>query len=303
MIGGEERVEPLGLHLEKRVDVSPRPARSALTKTGGFLTGFTHTLQPYIGCRFGCEYCYVKGLGVHRFHQPAQAWGHYVHPRTGIADCLRKELNSLAQRGKLGNVAIFMSSATDPYQPVERHFRLARACLEVLNDFPPRLLMVQTRSPLIIDDLSRLQTLGKCCWLSFTLETDLDEVRAAVTPLCPAIGRRVAVMRAAREAGIQVQAAVSPCLPFSHVERFGTLLLECADRVVVDTFSSGDGQQGKRTAATEIPALYRQMGWGAWQSEEQAQHLYSWLAERIGERAGWSQAGFTALTQVDVPLP
>jgi len=37
---------------------SSRMASGALTKTGGFLAGFTHTLQPYIGCRFGCEYCY-----------------------------------------------------------------------------------------------------------------------------------------------------------------------------------------------------------------------------------------------------
>ena len=57
------------------IDLTPRPASGALTKTGGFLAGFTHTLQPYIGCRFSCEYCYVKGLGVHRFHQPPLEWG------------------------------------------------------------------------------------------------------------------------------------------------------------------------------------------------------------------------------------
>jgi DNA repair photolyase len=294
-VQGEVRAAP--------VTVSARPARGALTKTGGFLAGFTHTLQPYIGCRFGCEYCYVKGLGVHRFHQPAQAWGSYVHPRTGIAEYLRKELSGLARRGKLDEVAIFMSSSTDPYQPVERRLRLARSCLEVLAEFPPRLLVVQTRSPLVEDDFALVQALGPCCWLSFTLETDLDAVRAAMTPLCPGVERRLATMRAARAAGIQVQAAVSPCLPYSGVETFGRVLLDVADRVVVDTYTSGDGQQGKRTAATQVPALYAQKEWGGWQEEEKARALYGWLAERMGERAGWSQAGFTALTRSRGPLP
>src|SRR5436853_6721488 len=102
------------------IDRAPRPASGALTKTGGFLAGFTHTLQTYIGCRFGCEYCYVKGLSVHRFHQPPLPWGDYAHPRIGIAEQLRKELTRLASRNELGNLAIFMSSATDPYQGAER---------------------------------------------------------------------------------------------------------------------------------------------------------------------------------------
>jgi DNA repair photolyase len=268
-----------------------------LTRTGGFLDGFTHTLQPYLGCRFGCEYCYVKGLGVHRFHQPAQAWGSYVHPRTGIAQQLRTELGRYARRGKLDELAIFMSSSTDPYQPLERRQRLTRACLEALCESPPRLLMVQTRSPLVEDDFALLRRLGERCWLSMTLETDLDAVRATVAPLSPGVERRMATMCAARQAGLQVQAAVSPCLPFSSVETFGALLLEVADRMVVDTYTSGDGQQGKRTAMTPIPGVYEHMGWGDWRAQENARALYGWLAARMGEHAGWSQAGFVALAR------
>ena len=124
-----------------------RPASGALTKTGGFLSGFSHTLQPYIGCRFGCAYCYVKGLNVHRFHQPPLAWGDYVHPRIGIAEQLRKELARLAQKGALDELAVFMSSATDPYQGLERQWRLSRACLDVFADYPPRLLVCRPARP------------------------------------------------------------------------------------------------------------------------------------------------------------
>lgn len=279
------------------IDLTPRPAANALTRTGGFLAGFTHTLQPYIGCRFSCEYCYVKGLGVHRFHQPALAWGDYVHPRPGIAEQLRKELRRFAARGELDQLAIFMSSATDPYQGQERHWRLSRACLEAFADYPPALLVVQTRSPLVADDFDRLRLLGERCWLNFTLETDRDDVRQLMTPRCPAISQRLATLVQAQSAGLNVQITVSPCLPFSAVDTFGELLVTHSQRVVVDTYVSGDGQGGKRTAATQTAQLYERYHWGEWRSEEEARRLFDWLYARIGERAGWSQAGFTALIQ------
>jgi DNA repair photolyase len=275
----------------------PRAASGALTKTGGFLAGFTHTLQPYIGCRFGCEYCYVKGLSVHRFHQPALAWGEYVHPRIGIADHLRKELMRATARQTIGSLAIFMSSATDPYQGAERQWRLSRACLDAFNEFPPGLLVIQTRSPLVRDDFARIRALGERCWLNFTLETDLDTVRRAITPHSPAIKQRLATLQAAMAFGLNVQITVSPCLPFSSVETFGELLLTHGHRVIVDSYVSGDGQAGKRTASTAIPTRYAEQQWGDWRSEATAQALYQWLQTRIGERAGWSQAGFTALLE------
>ncbi|MEZ4711044.1 MAG: radical SAM protein [Caldilineaceae bacterium] len=277
------------------VDKTPRPASGALTKTGGFLAGFTHTLQPYIGCAFGCEYCYVKGLSVHRFHQPALAWGQYAHPRLGIADKLGKELTRCAAKGELAQLSIFMSSATDPYQGLERRWRLSRACLDRFLEQPPGLLVVQTRSPFVQDDFARLAALGPHCWLNFTLETDLDDVRRVATPRCPAIAQRVETIRQARQAGLNVQVTVSPCLPYSNPAQFGELLLALGQRVVVDSYASGDGLHGKRTTATAIPALYQSQAWGDWRSEQAARALYEWLFRRGGERIGWSQEGFTAL--------
>lgn len=276
---------------------APRPASSALTKTGGFLTGFTHSLQPYIGCAFGCAYCYVQGLTVHRCHRPAAAWGDYVHPRTGIAERLRREMARRAATGTLETISVFMSSATDPYQSAERHWRLSRACLDVFMAYPPGLLVVQTRSPLVMDDLDRLRDLGSRCWLSLTIETDREEVRRAVTPRCPALAQRWATAAAASAIGVQVQIAVSPCLPYSDVESFGAALLAHADRVVVDTYVSGDGQGGRRTAATATPALYAGHAWGDWRGEEAARDLHAWLVREIGPRAGWSHTGFTDLAR------
>ena len=188
-----------------------------------------------------------------------------------------------------------MSSATDPYQGAERQWRLSRACLDAFIDFPPGLLILQTRSPLVQDDFDRIAALGDRCWLNFTLETDLDEVRRAMTPRCPSIPQRLALLRKALDAGLNVQITVSPCLPYSDVETFGELLLQHGQRVIVDSYTSGDGQAGRRTAATGVPDLYDAYAWGDWRAEDSARSLYEWLRTRIGDRAGWSQAGFAAL--------
>jgi DNA repair photolyase len=282
---------------------APRPASGALTKTGGFLAGFTHTLQPYIGCVFGCAYCYVQGLGVHQFHQPALAWGDYVHPRVGIAERLRVELGRYAKRGTLGELAIFMSSATDPYQGAERKWRLSRACLDVMLEFPPGLLVMQTRSPLVEEDFARIKALGTRCWLNFTLETDRDDVRKALTPRCPSIACRLATLAEAKAQGLQTQITVSPCLPYSDGDAFATLLAHCGTRVVVDSYVSGDGNGGRRTARTTTGSVYAEQGWGDWRAEEAARALYDALVAKIGTAAGWSQAGFIAVTTNEFHRP
>lgn len=274
---------------------APRPARTALNPTGGFLTGFTHSLQPYIGCRFGCAYCYVQESNVHRFFNGGFAWGNYAFPRQGVAERLGQELARYRRKSRLDSLAIFCSSSTDPYQGAEREWQLTRRCLEAFVAAPPGLLVIQTRSPLVERDFDLLAALGDRCWLSMTLETDREDVRQALTPHCPSIARRLATIRAARVAGLNVQVAVSPSLPYTTADNFGGLLLELGQRVVVDSFAGGDGQGGKRTARTSIPDEYTRLGWGDWRAEESARLLYGWLSERMGERVGWSQAGFTHL--------
>ena len=270
-----------------------RPARGALTRTGGFLNGFSHTLQPYMGCRFGCSYCYVRQSSVHRFFNGGLEWGAYVYPRVGIAERLDVELTRLQKNDSLARTAIFMSSSTDPYQGAERTYQLTRQCLAALGRRTPGLLIIQTRSPLAARDFDRMAALGERCLLNISIETDREDVRQNVTPHCPSIRQRLDTVRRARIAGIQTQVTVSPCLPYTGVETFGGLLLEVCDRVVVDSFVSGDGCGGKRTQGTGIPELFAQMDWDDWRSQRAALELYEWLRARIGERAGWSQEGFT----------
>ena len=196
----------------------------------------------------------------------------------------------LAKSDDPSSLRVFMSSATDPYQPAESRLRITRAILEVFLERPIGLLVVQTRSPLVERDYDLLSRMPFVL-LSMTVETNDDSVRRALTPTCPSIERRFEAMRQAREQGIRVQAAVSPALPHDH-DAFVELLCESADRVVVDTFF-GDGSNGRRTGRRPLPARYEELDYGDWRDTASAERLHQSLVQRLGaERVGWSQDGF-----------
>ncbi len=282
--------------------IEPKLVRSTrvLNQAYGFMYAFTHTLNPYMGCAFGengCGvYCYVAELPIGLY--AGKRWGTWVKAKVNAAESLRRNLSAI---GKPSSVRVFMSSATDPYQPAEARLRITRSVLEVFAECPVDLLVVQTRSPLVEHDFDILERLP-FAWLSMTLETDDDSVRRTLTPTCPSVERRLETMRRARESGIKVQATVSPMLP-ANVDRFAALLGENADRVVVDTFF-GDGINGGRTGRRPLPGVFRASGFGDWRDISSARSLHEILQARLGpERVGWSREGFNAVAVAASQVP
>ena len=163
-----------------RAGVFPRTVRQALTRTGGYLGGYTHSLQPYVGCEFSCRYCYVREMTVQRANPYRLPWSEWISPKTDIVERLRAS----GMRGTLAAARIFMSSSTDPYTPLERKLRLTRGLLEVMRDFPPEALVVQTRSPLVLRDVDLLSALPRV-GVSITVTTDDERVRRAFEPDAP----------------------------------------------------------------------------------------------------------------------
>lgn len=280
--------------MKTRPDVRLVECKTALTKTGGFLGSFTHTLNPYAGCAFGANgcgvYCYVAELPIGRFARAP--WGCWVDAKINLATRLVEELSRERDPGRL---RLFMSSATDPYQPAEARLGITRETLQVLQAFRIGLLVVQTRSPLVSRDFDLLSQL-RFAWLSMTIETDDDTVRRALTPTCPSIERRIQALQLARERGIRTQAAVSPVLPHDAA-RFASLLDGAVDRVVVDTFVAGDGAGGGRSCRRPLPGRFLELGWGDWRDETAARHLFEVLRERLAPavEVSWSRAGFNNL--------
>ncbi|MDQ0340478.1 DNA repair photolyase [Caldalkalibacillus uzonensis] len=263
-----------------------------LNPASGYLTGYTHTLNPYGGCAFACTFCYVRRLPVALFRQ--EEWGTWVHVKENAPQMLQKELQRAKQKGK---VTIFMSSSTDPYQPLEGQIELSRRLLEVMVRNKPDFLFVQTRSPLITRDMELLLELKDRLCISITIETDLEQVRKTLSPAAPPLAARLKALTTLKQAGLPVQAAVSPILPYS--ELFAKRLKEVVDWVCLDDFFRGDGARGKRTEKLGIKSLYHQLDYADWYSPDKFDETYSIFKDVFGEqRVLTSQQGFMPFLRV-----
>ncbi|WP_028551801.1 SPL family radical SAM protein [Paenibacillus sp. UNC451MF] len=260
--------------------------KQLLNPASGYLTGYSHTLNPYAGCAFSCSYCYVREMPVAKFR--SEPWGTWVDIKEGAAALLAKELVKARRKGP---VSIFMSSSTDPYQPVEYREQLTRSLLETMVQEKPDFLLVQTRSPLVTRDVDLLLQLKERVRISITVETDLESVRRAFTPAAPPLAARLQALKQLSAEGLDVQAAISPVLPSS--EQFVERLAEVVDRVCIDDFFMGDGSLGKRTERLGIRRIYEELDLSDWYDRNAYQRVLSSLKAHFPEnRIYVSQAGF-----------
>ena len=276
--------------------VTSRAAKSILTaQTNGALVQgtypFTHTLSPLTGCQFGATtcglYCYAQSMPSWRYRTQAlkpYRWGEGAEIKTNAPDLLADYLAqcTVAQRRQL---RIAMSPWTDPYQPIEKTHLVTRRLLEVFARYDDLdLLVIQTRSPLVVRDFDLLRHIPYA-WLSLTIETDDEAQQLRGGPAC---ATRLAVARLATDQGVRTQIAVAPCLP--STDRFAKALLATGvQRFVVDTFSAGDGQGGGLTARTTYGTLVED-----WDDDHAAEELALSL-RATGVDVGWSAAGFGSI--------
>lgn len=260
--------------------------KQLLNPASGYLQGYSHTLNPYAGCSFACSYCYVREMPVAKFRK--EPWGSWIDIKEEAAALLAKELVKARRKGP---VTVFMSSSTDPYQPLEYKERITRSLLEVMVQEPPDFLLVQTRSPLVTRDIDLLQLMHGRVRVSMTVETDLEPVRRAFTPAAPPIAARLRALRQLTEAGIETQAAISPVLPSS--QQFAHRLAGIVDRICIDDYFMGDGSHGKRTARLGIRTIYEQLGLADWYDRDAYLRVLEQMKDQFPAlRIFVSQAGF-----------
>jgi len=262
-------------------------ARSILTRTGGFLAGFSHTLNPYRGCSYGRSlcgaYCYAPAVMF------ATDWGGELDPKPNAADLYRKHI---ARERRRGPVRIFMSSVTDPYVPQEKRLRITRAVLEAMVEQPPKFLALQTHTPGPLRDLDLLRVLP--CAVQITVETDRTEI-PGLPPHAFAPAIRLEALRTLRDAGIDAVGVVAPLMPLDDPEQFARDLDRCCSRVIVDHYLIGDGsREGARTKRRGLPEILITNGFERWTRIEVMDEFVAICRKVLGpERVGVSAAGFS----------
>ena len=213
--------------------VAYRDVSAILTRATGFMDAYDFTLQPCSGCSFGCTYCYAAFFS----HSAAKRdnWGKWIDVKQNGVEVLRKR-----RQGSLDGKRIYMSSVTDPYQPIERVINLTRGVLKVLAERHKPKLVVQTRSPDVTRDIDLFQKIeekGGRVQVNMTVTTDDEDIRRTFEPSCPNNNVRLRAIAEVQAAGIQSCITMTPLLLVSDPELFADELLETdVRRFIVQPF-------------------------------------------------------------------
>src|SRR5215510_5818903 len=194
------------------------------------------SVTPYVGCAFGCAYCYARY--THRWvldrhatanpeHEDMQsaredlppwlAFERRIFVKQNAADVLRKVLRHGSEKhaALLEGETIVIGTATDPFQPAERRFRVTRSVLEVLAEHPGLSICIITKSPLITRDIDLLKRINRHSALSIHLSLisiDRDLARR-IEPRAPTPEARLRALARLRDNDIETGINVMPVLP------------------------------------------------------------------------------------------
>lgn len=195
------------------------------------------SLNPYVGCEFGCSYCYARF--AHRYvlerardagRVSREEFGEFlgeggfegferhvfVKDRSAVLAALERDLPRVLARHQRGErYPVLIGTATDPYQPAERRFGITRAILERLTRLPPLHLALITKSPVVTRDADLLAQLGQRHQLTVHISLISTSRRLIrwFEARSPVPHARLRALRKLTEAGVNAGLIVAPILP------------------------------------------------------------------------------------------
>ncbi|NDP43025.1 MAG: radical SAM protein, partial [Aromatoleum sp.] len=190
--------------------VTIQQARTIITRNDSPDIPFNQSINPYQGCEHGCVYCYARPSHAYLDLSPGLDFETKLFAKPNAPELLRAELARPAYRCE----PIALGSNTDPYQPIEREWKITRQVIEVLAacDHP---LTITTKGALIERDLDLLAPMAaKGLVRVFVSIAMLDKTLArTLDPRAAAPQRRLQIVRALADAGIPVGVNVAPVIP------------------------------------------------------------------------------------------
>ena len=273
--------------------VSYADAGTILNRATGFMDAYDFTLNPYSGCSFGCSYCYAAFFSTTA--EERESWGKWVRVKENAVDLMRKKIKGRHKdehsNWKPNNESlIYMSSVTDPYQPVERRLELTRGLLKILasQDEPPQeigttnslfefsapyntdekrhkpKLVVQTRSPDVVRDVDlfrQIEANGGRVQVNMTVTTDDEDVRRTFEPFCPSNMARLKAIGEVQAAGVQSCITMTPLLLVSQPYAFVDSLLDTGvEKFIAQPFHFARGKFVASTREIAFDMMAEKLG-------------------------------------------
>jgi DNA repair photolyase len=200
----EEAPEPLA------TEVTLERPRSIITRNDSPDISFDRSINPYRGCEHGCFYCFARPTHAYMGLSAGLDFESRLFAKEGAAALLERELAA----AKYTPAPIAFGTNTDPYQPIERQYRITRSLLETLQRVRHPLSIV-TKSNLVLRDLDILSEMGRDGLVKVFLSvTTLDrELARKMEPRAPTPQKRLEAIEALNDAGVPAGVMVAPVIP------------------------------------------------------------------------------------------
>ncbi|OWV71889.1 radical SAM protein [Rhizobium sp. R634] len=193
-----------------KTEVQVEKPRTAITRNESPDISFDRSINPYRGCEHGCIYCFARPTHAYMGLSAGLDFETKLFAKPDAAKLLERELAKPGYKVRV----IAIGTNTDPYQPIEKEWRIMRGILEVLNKANHPVSIV-TKSAMILRDLDILQEMAKKNLVRVGISvTTLDRKLArAMEPRAATPPRRLETIHALAEAGIQTAVMAAPLIP------------------------------------------------------------------------------------------
>jgi DNA repair photolyase len=247
-----------------KTSVTVEAAKSIITRNRSPDISFDRSINPYQGCEHGCSYCYARPTHANFGLSPGLDFESKLFAKTNAAELLRKELAAPGYRP----ATIALGANTDPYQPIERRYRITRQVLEVLADFGHPVGIV-TKSALVVRDLDILQAMAERNLVKVAMSlTTLDpRLARAMEPRASMPAKRLQAMEMLAAAGVPTTVMVAPVIPALNDAEIEAILKSAA----------GAGAREAGYVLLRLPLEVRDIfcEWLASEFPERASHVLS----------------------------
>ena len=193
-----------------KTEVQVEKPRTIITRNASPDISFDRSVNPYRGCEHGCIYCFARPSHAYAGMSPGLDFETKLFAKPDAAKLLERELSKPGYQPK----TIALGTNTDPYQPIEREWRITREILEVLEAANHPVGIV-TKSALVTRDIAILSRMAEKGLAKVALSiTTLDRRMArAMEPRASTPGLRLKAMSDLAAAGIPVSVMIAPVIP------------------------------------------------------------------------------------------
>ncbi|HSP49063.1 MAG TPA: PA0069 family radical SAM protein [Pseudolabrys sp.] len=193
-----------------KTTVQTDATRKIITRNASPDIGFDRSINPYRGCEHGCVYCYARPTHAYLGLSPGLDFESKLFVKPEAAELLERELSAPGYEPKV----LAIGTNTDPYQPIERRYKVMRHILEVLERAGHPVGIV-TKSALVLRDLDILARMAerKLAKVALSLTTLDPELARKMEPRAATPMRRLETLRRLAQVGVPTTVMVAPVIP------------------------------------------------------------------------------------------